>query len=445
MSWLKLDDQIAFHRKVLGAGNEAFGCWVRMAAQSAQELLDGKVPRATAMAIALGNTALLETLCTVGLLDHDGDDYRIHDFLDYNPSAKQVRKLREDRSRAGTRGGKKSALVRVPAPAIQGTPAQKYHAHYAVAAAVKDGRLTRLPCEVCGAQPAEAHHDDYLKPLDVRWLCSAHHHGFHAEYRRGNVDASAQALASPSAQATANQAASDCLKQNAAPSRPDPVLQNNLSPRARDPEWFEEQPEGVLIEAPEDAKLPDEWRTLAQLDYQLTDIDRHFAEFVAWNRSTGVRVRRWVEKWRLWCGRKKGDEQKDRTRTRAADADAEVERKAAAARKRAPKTPDEPAADPKAVAGMFGELLGKWGVTPGSPTPGSPVDARVDGPVAKLMEPAMGVELDLREPPIQAEVEVLAEHPNEPVPQFDVEQFAAESEHEVSPAPSGDGDDEIPF
>jgi ribosomal protein S27AE len=49
-------------------------------------------------------------------------------------------------------------------------------AHAAVARALKDGRLKRKPCEVCGAETVEAHHADYSKPLDVRWLCKPHHY-----------------------------------------------------------------------------------------------------------------------------------------------------------------------------------------------------------------------------------------------------------------------------
>ena len=52
---------------------------------------------------------------------------------------------------------------------------QKYVAHYAVSNAIRDGRLIRGSCEVCGAENAHAHHDDYTKPLEVRWLCRKHH------------------------------------------------------------------------------------------------------------------------------------------------------------------------------------------------------------------------------------------------------------------------------
>lgn len=47
--------------------------------------------------------------------------------------------------------------------------------HYIVAEAIKHGELVRGLCEVCGSTNVDAHHDDYSKPLDVRWLCRRHH------------------------------------------------------------------------------------------------------------------------------------------------------------------------------------------------------------------------------------------------------------------------------
>lgn len=35
--------------------------------------------------------------------------------------------------------------------------------------------LDRQPCSECGAEPADAHHPDYTKPLEVVWLCRKHH------------------------------------------------------------------------------------------------------------------------------------------------------------------------------------------------------------------------------------------------------------------------------
>ena len=55
----------------------------------------------------------------------------------------------------------------------------KAKAHWAINNAVRSGKITRQPCEACGVQPAHAHHDDYSKPLDVRWLCHKHHELHH--------------------------------------------------------------------------------------------------------------------------------------------------------------------------------------------------------------------------------------------------------------------------
>ena len=52
---------------------------------------------------------------------------------------------------------------------------EKHQARTAIGNALRDGRLERKPCEECGSMEVQAHHDDYSKPLDVRWLCFRHH------------------------------------------------------------------------------------------------------------------------------------------------------------------------------------------------------------------------------------------------------------------------------
>jgi len=62
----------------------------------------------------------------------------------------------------------------------------KIRAHNMVKAAMLLGVLVRRPCEVCGARQAQggprvyAHHEDYDRPLEVRWLCARHHIQLHA-------------------------------------------------------------------------------------------------------------------------------------------------------------------------------------------------------------------------------------------------------------------------
>lgn len=52
-------------------------------------------------------------------------------------------------------------------------------ANLAVSRAIRDGRLKKLPCFVCGELVVEGHHPDYGQPLDVVWLCVKHHKEIH--------------------------------------------------------------------------------------------------------------------------------------------------------------------------------------------------------------------------------------------------------------------------
>ena len=61
----------------------------------------------------------------------------------------------------------------------------KMQAHNRVSKALADGRLERgRCCEKCGSsvQRLHAHHDDYLRQLDVRWLCATCHKAWHNKH-----------------------------------------------------------------------------------------------------------------------------------------------------------------------------------------------------------------------------------------------------------------------
>lgn len=55
----------------------------------------------------------------------------------------------------------------------------KRDVHLLTNAATRLGLLVKKPCEICGMLKVDAHHDDYTKPLEVRWLCRKHHNEHH--------------------------------------------------------------------------------------------------------------------------------------------------------------------------------------------------------------------------------------------------------------------------
>lgn len=60
----------------------------------------------------------------------------------------------------------------------------KKKAEWTLGNAVRDGKILKQPCEICNTeQGVESHHDDYDKPLEVRWLCDKHHKEYHRNIR----------------------------------------------------------------------------------------------------------------------------------------------------------------------------------------------------------------------------------------------------------------------
>lgn len=51
-------------------------------------------------------------------------------------------------------------------------------------AALSAGTITQKPCEICGKEKSEGHHEDYSKPLDLIWFCKRHHADRHLHLKQ---------------------------------------------------------------------------------------------------------------------------------------------------------------------------------------------------------------------------------------------------------------------
>jgi len=96
------------------------------------------------------------------------------------PAEKRAKTARRDPDRVREQHRRKQAKR-----SATGTPEQKMkmQARVAVSHAVARGKLVHGPCESEGPACSgriEGHHDDYSKPLDVRWLCRRHHDEVHS-------------------------------------------------------------------------------------------------------------------------------------------------------------------------------------------------------------------------------------------------------------------------
>lgn len=82
-----------------------------------------------------------------------------------------------------TRKVKESGRMAKYAVSAKKASPMKTAARAAVRDALRIGKLVRQPCVRCGGEDSNAHHEDYSKPLDVMWLCKAHHADRHMEIK----------------------------------------------------------------------------------------------------------------------------------------------------------------------------------------------------------------------------------------------------------------------
>lgn len=112
MAWFQVDDQLAFHPKVIQAGNAAMGMWVRAGAWSQAHLTGGHIPAEQVK--ALGGVAVAKKLVAAGLwiVDDERGGYRFHEWGSRQMSAEEIMERRAKRSASGRKGGVVSAANR---------------------------------------------------------------------------------------------------------------------------------------------------------------------------------------------------------------------------------------------------------------------------------------------------------------------------------------------
>lgn len=71
--------------------------------------------------------------------------------------------------------------VAVVASVMRSRDPAKHRARATLNYAKKTGKIQQQPCESCGDVRSQGHHEDYSRPLEVRWLCHRHHAELHAK------------------------------------------------------------------------------------------------------------------------------------------------------------------------------------------------------------------------------------------------------------------------
>ncbi len=156
MAWARLDDQFAFHRKVVKAGNEVAGIFSRSICWSSANDTDGFIPDEIALLIAgkrrqtdseralkcVTNAGLWlpvhagETFVVTGRKDSgrrslpdvtvtiEGDGYYVRDFLHYNRARTDARAGESADARADVQrlSARKDARAARPVPLVTNQP-----------------------------------------------------------------------------------------------------------------------------------------------------------------------------------------------------------------------------------------------------------------------------------------------------------------------------------
>lgn len=112
MAWLRVDDGMADHPKILTAGPLALTLQIRAMCYTSRHETDGFLPDSVIASLTAGLEAPAQApawpdaMVNTGLWERRDGGFFVHDFLDYNPSKVERQRIRRIKQRAGKLGGK---------------------------------------------------------------------------------------------------------------------------------------------------------------------------------------------------------------------------------------------------------------------------------------------------------------------------------------------------
>ena len=101
MTWVRIDDNIVDHPKMVEVGHRGLALFVASLCYASKHLTDGFIPKSAVPGLLpdLRAPKTADALVRVGLWDRVDSGYQVHDYLEYQPSAEDVRAKREKSTR----------------------------------------------------------------------------------------------------------------------------------------------------------------------------------------------------------------------------------------------------------------------------------------------------------------------------------------------------------
>ncbi len=104
--WARIDDKVGSNRKFAGLDPAAIGLWTMGLVYCSNQLSDGAIPRASVYQLVASRRSRVEQLAgklvKAGLWEETVDGWNVHDYLQWNDSADQVRaRIAQARERKG--------------------------------------------------------------------------------------------------------------------------------------------------------------------------------------------------------------------------------------------------------------------------------------------------------------------------------------------------------